>query len=84
MSYARMGWGGSDVYVFAHVAGGIACYCSQGMLRCGAEAMIKHLEEHIARGEHVPDKVIPRIRADMEAGEYDDPVETVREDDPWP
>lgn len=60
MSYARFG-NSSDVYVFAHVNGYIAC--------CGCllddkddyhspEEIVTHLQEHVTAGHQVPDHLL--------------------------
>lgn len=71
MSYCRFGWDGSDVYVYPDIDGRLEC--------CGcilgnqwsyptAEAMIEHLDRHIAAGHTVPPYVIPEILADKANG----------------
>jgi hypothetical protein len=70
MSYARFG-DGSDVYVFMASDGQLeCCECSlqqqpYGRFRAtSTDEMVMHLQAHMAAGEHVPDVVIPALRAD--------------------
>lgn len=67
MSYARLG-PTSDIYVFAGMDGRLYCHhCSRGLGDSNglvARAMVRHLREHIAAGDKVPEKVIPEIKAD--------------------
>jgi len=51
----------SSVYIYEDVHGGITC-CDCANLST-TEAMIAHVEWHIARGDVVPDYVIPRLQA---------------------
>ena len=65
MSLARFGWEGSNVYVFYHVHGGIACCgCSlDGDYRAASEEeMIEHLRRHVQAGECVPPRVFSELR----------------------
>lgn len=74
MSYARFGWDNSDVYVFEHVAGYIQC-CGCILPEYGdedwiggfynaptANDMLKHLDEHRAAGNVVPERTYTDIR----------------------
>lgn len=83
MSYARMGWDGSDVYVYHHANGWIECcgcsitepdveYEVLGFFRAyTARHMLEHLDLHIQRGDHVPDRCIERIRSDYPDLDYE-------------
>jgi hypothetical protein len=70
MSYARFGWGGSDIYVFMSVNGWLEC-CGCPLLEWPAsyqalstDDMVRHLDEHTRAGHKVPADVIPALRAD--------------------
>ena len=64
-----MGCEGSDVYVYEHYSGGIACqWCRLDGDRQGtftakiADEMISHLEQHRSRGDTVPDSAFEQLR----------------------
>lgn len=66
MSYCRLSKE-SDVYVFAHAAGGIeCCACSLNdgrYINCPTpEAMLRHLEQHQRAGHKVPQHAIERLQ----------------------
>ena len=68
MSYARFGWEGSDVYVFATSYGGEdkleCCGCILNVTSqrfSSVQEMVDHLAEHTANGHHVPDTVVPEL-----------------------
>lgn len=69
MSYARFGWNGSSVYVFLCVSGHLeCCACSLGdkwEFRT-TDAMLAHLDEHVAAGHTVPADCIERLKAHRE------------------
>lgn len=68
MSYARFGWGGSDVYVYLDVGGYLTCCgCSESITRfLTTEDMLKHLEWHKQQGDTVPDDCIEDLKQDRE------------------
>lgn len=56
---------GSDVYVFEHTSGGIACCMCDlsesafGEFRCAtATEMVRHLRAHVAAGHHLPSELL--------------------------
>jgi hypothetical protein len=65
MSYARFGWDGSDVYVFAHVGGFLECcmcflddHQDEGSFQAGdTQSMVDHLKKHEASGHTVPESI---------------------------
>jgi len=73
VSYARFGWDGSEVYVFKcvgdreHPGGWLEC-CSCSLAPAyqyfSTVAMVDHLREHTAAGQHVPADVVPALLAD--------------------
>ena len=63
MSYARFSED-CDVYVFADPdAHSLRCLGCAADLR-STDAMVEHLRDHIARGDAVPEAVIPALEAD--------------------
>lgn len=67
MSYARFGWDGSDVYVFAHVEGYLcccACCLQDDWKHRSTDAMLKHLHGHVAAGHTVPTYTITELEQD--------------------
>lgn len=68
MSYARWGVEGSDVYVYADVAGGVTCQCGSGY-QMSADVAIVHLQLHVDGGASVPASVFEEIRRDEAAGD---------------
>lgn len=75
MSYCRWGWGGSDVYIFGtEWTGKRSIECCGCGLDDASEAgafletygdLLRHISAHRAAGEHVPDYVDERIRAEI-------------------
>ena len=73
MSYARFGWGGSNVYVFLDVGGYLRC-CACWLTQftdpdprfTTTAAMVDHLREHVVAGHMVPDETIADLLADAE------------------
>lgn len=74
MSYARFSEG--DVYLYASVGGGI--FCDSCRLRVSSapaapfttyDEAIAHVREHMKHGHRVPDRTIPALEADRDAGE---------------
>lgn len=67
MSYARFGWGGSDVYIYLDV-GGYLCCCGCVLdkpWRYDTTAeMLAHLDEHRRAGHCVPDDCVEELKAD--------------------
>lgn len=70
MAYAR-GSSDSDVYIFHHAGGWLECYqcpmlkdrkCFKAYSRQG---MIGHIEEHLAKGDKVPDWAIKRLTEEI-------------------
>jgi len=66
MSYIRYGEHGSQVYVYDQGDGEMAEPCCSG---CGFVAycygqIARHLAEHQARGEHVPDELMVALAND--------------------
>lgn len=78
MSYCR--FSNADVYVYMDV-GGYLCCCgcslSDDGRHYGTSDMVAHLREHIAKGDDVPDDVIPALEAD--AAENDAEINRMRE-----
>ena len=74
MSYARFGWGGSNVYVFMHVGGHLECcmcflddHQDEGSFQAGGtQAMIDHLMRHKMAGHTVPPNVFDDLWLDNE------------------
>jgi len=72
MSYARWGWGGSDVYVYMHVGGFLTCtWCplmeDQEELNFdtkSTQVMAAHLKRHELNGERVPNDIYQRLWED--------------------
>lgn len=68
VSYSRFGADGSDVYVYMDVGGYLCCcVCTLAPHSFHAhdtQAMVDHLAEHIAVGDHVPADVVPELWAD--------------------
>ncbi len=62
MSYCRNNGVDSDVYVIAHIAGGWTCYCSPIHHTDSINKMLRHLNAHARRGDHVPDSAILRLK----------------------
>ena len=69
MSYARFGWEGSNVYVYADVGGYLnCCACilgDDGRFYSTGE-MLNHLVKHRMAGHTVPDSCIEELEADRE------------------
>jgi hypothetical protein len=78
MSYARFGWGGSDVYVYLDSYGSLVC-CGCALTEATAEwplgrsphvystdAMLAHLAEHQAAGHTVPESCIADLGRDRD------------------
>lgn len=71
MSYAKKGLDGSAVYVFTDGVD-LACHgCTldphgDTWLTTSRDVMIDHLLRHRARGEHVPQGAIDRLRAEQD------------------
>lgn len=73
MSYARFGWDGSNVYVFASSSGIECCGCilSESSFRTTDPAlMLSHLLEHRQTGDVVPMTVEAEIAVDWAHGEF--------------
>lgn len=70
MSYARFGWGGSNVYVFLTEREGQSCLtccgCCLGDDPCftSTQEMIDHLLDHTAAGDVVPEDIYQALRDD--------------------
>jgi hypothetical protein len=67
MSYTRFGWDDSDVHVFMSTRGWLeccGCILKKGWQYRSTDAMVAHLQEHIAAGHSVPADVIPALRRD--------------------
>lgn len=78
MSYARFGWDGSDVYVFANMDGLFECMCCalqpsprpenligyDSHYEPTAELMVEHLLAHRSAGHVVPNDAISELRAE--------------------
>jgi hypothetical protein len=64
MSYARFGWDGSDVYVFAHVGGFLECCACilshedwESFQASDTQTMVDHLKKHEMSGHGVPKSI---------------------------
>jgi hypothetical protein len=64
VSYARFGWYGSDVYVFAHVAGVLECCACilshehwESFQASDTQTMVDHLKKHEDSGHSVPENI---------------------------
>jgi hypothetical protein len=74
VSYARFGWNGSDVYVFAHVAGLLeCCACAldhgefwESFQSSDTQTMIDHLKKHEESGHIVPKNIYKDLWDDDE------------------
>lgn len=72
MSYARFG-PESDVYVFAHIAGG---FCCCGCMLNGEQmydnqaGMLDHLQRHIKAGHNVPARTLERLNKEINDGSF--------------
>lgn len=69
MSYARWGQHDSDVYVFLSTSGKLeccGCSLSDEWTYDSTDAMIAHLREHQAAGDHVPADCIARLEEKRE------------------
>lgn len=69
MSYARLGWDGSDVYVYLDIYGFVSCCgCAFGGSKHfdSTDAILAHLAEHKAAGHHVTDETVAEIEDDRE------------------
>jgi len=66
MSYARFGEDGSDVYVIWSVEGRLICYCDAQFVTEKFSEMITHLEEHVSKGDTVPQRAFDCLKEDME------------------
>ncbi len=72
MSYARFGWGGSDVYVFMHVGGFLECcmcflddHQDEGSFQANStQTMIDHLNKHELAGHTIPLDIYDNLWAD--------------------
>jgi hypothetical protein len=67
MSYTRFGWDDSDVYIFMSSRGWLecrGCILKNGWQYHSTDAMVTHLQEHVAAGHSVPMDVIPALRRD--------------------
>jgi hypothetical protein len=70
VSYARLG-GDSDVYLYREGDQLCCQFCSvspSGFHAADPAEMLKHMMEHRARGEKVPDHAITRLEGDVAAG----------------
>lgn len=71
MSYCRFAWDNSDVYVYPGSDGfWCAHWDAKGMVTKNPDEMAAHLEAHIAAGDHVPEYVMPKIRADAASDRF--------------
>jgi len=66
MSFARMGWDGSDVYVYQMEDEYVCHWCSMrkddGNFTCQSSlTMVSHLRAHMHRGETVPGHTIEQL-----------------------
>lgn len=67
MSYARFGWGNSDVYVYADVNGYLcccACRLQEEWRHFSTDDMLAHLNAHRAEGHTVPQDCIDDLAED--------------------
>jgi hypothetical protein len=86
MSYCRFGWDSSDVYIYQSGSDDepylVCCGCAH--LRTFGALMV-HIDQHRAYGQHVPSYVDARIAAEITAGDSGIPagdVPTTRVRDP--
>lgn len=75
MSYCRFHWGGSQIYVFEYVGGGIECCgCALGedvpWVYHDVGEFLRHLDEHERQGHMVPPTVKYDVYRDWQAGEF--------------
>jgi hypothetical protein len=92
MSYSRMHWGGSDVYVFESVNQGGSLECCGCSLAGGDDQwnwkdpgeFLSHLREHELKGDFVPPGVARRIWEDWRDGEFSEWCDTWHADYPEP
>lgn len=71
MSYCRNDGVESDVYLIRHVNGSLVCYCDHpGSEQLLEQPMIDHLQEHVARGEKVPQRAFDRLAAERDGTPY--------------
>lgn len=73
MSIVRFGSDGSDVYVYESSRGLECCGCSlerTSQTFDSADAMIEHLRQHVAAGDHVPEYVFEEL-VDYKIGDWE-------------
>lgn len=76
MSYARFGWGGSDVYVFMHVDGYLTCCgcCLQDRVWVDDpeypifEGYLEETGEHVETTFHNTEEMVAHLQIHREAG----------------
>ena len=72
MSYARRGWGGSDLYIYLDTNGFLHCQVCPlgGSFRAyTTNDMVAHVEEHIAAGHKTEPDLIDALIADRPAND---------------
>jgi hypothetical protein len=73
MSYCRFHWGGSDLYVFEYVEGGIeccGCRVSEQWVYLDIGEFLAHIDEHEKAGHFVPPTLRYDVYRDWQAGEF--------------
>ena len=67
MAYARMG-NDSSVYIYMDVRGHLhCCFCDifqECFMAYSTDEMVEHVQQHIERGDDVPDYLIPDLWED--------------------